>query len=413
MGAVAGATQTRAVSIGGGTGQPNAIRALRGAGCSVSAIVAMADDGGSTGLLREKMGLNPPGDIRKCLVAMADDPESPLARAFEHRLGFSDNHTLGNLLIAALTEETGSFVEAVSLCNRMLGCHGRVLASTLDDVVLCGTTRDGLEFRGEATLGTGPCALSRVWLSPRRPEAYGPAVEAITLDADIVVLGPGSLFTSVIPNLLVPGILDALKRTQAPKVYVCSMADMQGESWGLNAEEYVDALLSHGLEGHLDAVLIHRPPSRGPAWRPVAFRRSPRNRCAGTPRCGRRGVRRPGRRRPSASGTSGPCRSTTGGSPGSRPGCPSSWCATSATQSSPRGTASPSSRRSCGGSIGARVLHGNGTTTSSRAWRGRAPASPSQLAAMVRVCGTLSGARGSAASSCRFPPRPARWPARS
>ena len=161
-----------------------------------------------------------------------------------------------------MTEETGSFVEAVSLCNRMLGCHGRVLPSTLDDVVLCGTTRDGLEFRGEATLGTGPCALSRVWLSPRRPEAYGPAVEAI-LDADIVVLGPGSLFTSVIPNLLVPGILDALKRTQAPKVYVCSMADMQGESWGLNAEEYVDALLSHGLEGHLDAVLIHRPPVEG------------------------------------------------------------------------------------------------------------------------------------------------------
>ncbi len=262
MGANVGGTQTRAVSIGGGTGQPNAIRALRGAGCSVSAIVAMADDGGSTGLLREKMGLNPPGDIRKCLVAMADDPESPLARAFEHRFGFSDNHTLGNLLIAALTEETGSFVEAVAQCNRMLGCHGTVLPSTLDDVVLCGTTRDGLEFRGEATLGTGPCALSRVWLSPRRPEAYGPAVEAI-LEADIVVLGPGSLFTSVIPNLLVPGILDALKRTRAPKVYVCSMADMQGESWGLNAEEYVDALLSHGLEGHLDAVLIHRTPVAG------------------------------------------------------------------------------------------------------------------------------------------------------
>ncbi len=356
MGAGMDSPTVRAVSIGGGTGQPNAIRALRGAGCSVSAIVAMADDGGSTGLLREKMGLNPPGDIRKCLVAMADDPESPLARAFEHRFGFSDNHTLGNLLIAALTQETGSFVEAIAQCNRMLGCHGAVLPSTLDDVVLCGTTRDGLEFRGltqetgsfveaiaqcnrmlgchgavlpstlddvvlcgttrdglefrgEATLGTGPCALSRVWLSPRRPEAYGPAVQAILdadivvlgpgslftsviplgtgpcalsrvwlsprrpeaygpavqaiLDADIVVLGPGSLFTSVIPNLLVPGILDALQRSSAPKVYVCSMADMQGESWGLNAEEYVDALLSHGMEGHLDAVLIHRPTTAG------------------------------------------------------------------------------------------------------------------------------------------------------
>lgn len=252
----------KGVSIGGGTGQPNAIRALRGAGCSVSAIVAMADDGGSTGLLREETGLNPPGDIRKCLVAMADDPQSPLARAFEHRFGFGDNHTLGNLLIAALAEETGSFVRAVAECNRMLGCHGSVFPSTLDDVILCGTTRDGLEFRGESTLGTGPCALSRVWLSPRQPAAYEPAVRAI-LEADIVVLGPGSLFTSVIPNLLVPDVLEALKATAAPKVYVCSMADMQGESWGLTAEEYVDALLSHGLEGHLDAVLLHRSPTMG------------------------------------------------------------------------------------------------------------------------------------------------------
>lgn len=252
----------KAVSIGGGTGQPNAIRALRAAGCTVSAIVAMADDGGSTGILRQAIGLNPPGDIRKCLVAMAEDPTGPLARAFEHRFDFADNHSLGNLLIAALTQETGSFAEAIALCNRMLGCHGAVYPSTLDDVVLCGTTRDGLEFRGQATLGTGPCALSRVWLSPREPKAYEPAVRAI-LEADIVVLGPGSLFTSVLPNLLVPDVLDALHRTRATKVYVGSMADMQGESWGLTAEEYVDALLTHGMEGYLDVVLIHRPTLAG------------------------------------------------------------------------------------------------------------------------------------------------------
>ncbi len=248
----------RAVSIGGGTGQPRAIKALLSIGCDVTAVVGMVDDGGSTGVLRREMGLNPPGDIRKCLVAMAAEPEGPLARAFEHRFEFADDHALGNLLIAALTAETGSFPEAVEMCARALGCRGRVYPSTLDDVVLCGTTRDGLEFRGQASLGTGPCALSRVWLSPRDPEAYAPAVDAI-LAADVVVIGPGSIFTSVIPNLLVPGVLEAIRETSAVRVYVCSMADMQGESWGLSAEEHVDAVLAHGLEGCLDAVLLHRP----------------------------------------------------------------------------------------------------------------------------------------------------------
>ena len=258
MGLSSTAGPARAVSIGGGTGQPNTIRALLALGCRTTAVVSMVDDGGSTGVLRQEVGLNPPGDIRKCLVAMAAEPEGPLARAFEHRFAFAGNHAMGNLLIAALTAETGSFPEAVEACNRMLGCRGRVLPSTLEDVVLCGQTRDGMEFRGQATLGTGPCALSRVWLSPRQPAAYAPAVQVI-LDADLVVLGPGSLFTSVIPNILVPGIRDALRATRATRVYVCSMADMQGESWGLTAEEYVDALLAHGMEGCLDVVLLHRP----------------------------------------------------------------------------------------------------------------------------------------------------------
>lgn len=250
--------QVRAVSIGGGTGQPNAIRALRAAGCFVTAIVAMADDGGSTGIIRQEMGMVPPGDIRKCLVAMAADPAGPLARAFEHRFSFADNHSLGNLLLASLAAETGSFGEAIELCGEMLGCHGKVCPSTMENVVLCGRTRDGMEFRGEATLGSGPCALSEVWLSPRAPQATEAAIEAI-LEADVVVLGPGSLFTSVIPNILVPGIRDALHATNARKVYVCSMADMQGETWGLSAEEYVAALLDHGMEGCLDAVLLHKP----------------------------------------------------------------------------------------------------------------------------------------------------------
>ena len=250
--------QTRAVCIGGGTGQPNSIRALRMLDCYVTAVVSMVDDGGSTGILRAKTGIVPPGDIRKCLVAMADESRLTLARAFEHRFPFADNHTLGNLMITALTEQTGSFMEAVDTCSELLGCHGAVLPSTLDNVVLCGRTRDGMEFRGQASLGTGPCALSKVWLSPRDPVAYEPAVQAI-LDADIVVLGPGSLFTSILPNVLVGGIRDALRATSATRVFVCSTADMQGETWGLTAEEHVDALLSHGLEGAVDVALIHRP----------------------------------------------------------------------------------------------------------------------------------------------------------
>ncbi len=250
--------QIRAVSIGGGTGQPNTIRALRRLDCFVTAVVSMVDDGGSTGILRAQTGIVPPGDIRKCLVAMADESQALLARAFEHRFPFADNHALGNLMITALTEEGGSFEGAIELCSELLGCHGQVFPSTLDDVVLCGTTRDGMEFRGQASLGTGPCALSRVWLSPREVRAYEPAVRAIE-QADVVILGPGSLFTSIIPNVLVEGVREALRSTSAIKVYVCSLADMQGETWGLNVVEHADALLSHGLEGAVDVMLIHRP----------------------------------------------------------------------------------------------------------------------------------------------------------
>lgn len=254
----AAAAPLRAVSVGGGTGQPNAIRALLSLGCEVTAVVSMVDDGGSTGILRREAHVVPPGDVRKCLVALADPSRAPLARALERRFPFADNHAMGNLLLTALAQETGSFERAVRACADMLACRGEVLPSTLDDVALCGRTRDGMEFRGQATLGTGPCALSRVWLSPRDARAYEPAVEAI-MRADLVVLGPGSLFTSVIPAVLVRGIRDALRATSAVRAFVCSVADMQGETWGLTAAEHVDALLDHGLDGAVDVALVHRP----------------------------------------------------------------------------------------------------------------------------------------------------------
>lgn len=268
MSAGAGEGRLRAVSVGGGTGQPNTIAALRLLDCRVSAIVSMVDDGGSTGILRRHMGVVPPGDVRKCLVAMAARPDGALARAFQHRFDFAQGHAMGNLLLAALAQETGSFADAVGECARILDCQGDVLPSTLDDVVLCGRTLDGQEFRGQTSLGIGPCALSRVWLDPPAPRAFAPAVEAI-LDADVVVLGPGSLFTSIVPNLLVPDVLDALRGTRATRVYVFPMADMQGETWGFGVEEYLDALEAHAGGPIVDVALVHRavPEGQGVATR--------------------------------------------------------------------------------------------------------------------------------------------------
>ena len=249
--------QPLAVCVGGGTGQPQVLRALRGHGWELAAVVAMADDGGSTGAIRRAMGALPPGDVRNCLVALAEDPASDLARTLQRRLSFAGNHSLGNLLLATLADETGSFVTAVREIERQLGCIGHVHPSTTEYVTLRGITRDGRTIRGEEMIGHGPCTLSRVWLDPETPAACSDAVEAIR-SADLVILGPGSLFTSIIPNALVPGVAEALRETSALRIFICPKADTQYETWGLAADEYVMALYDHGLEGCIDAVLVHR-----------------------------------------------------------------------------------------------------------------------------------------------------------
>lgn len=248
----------RAVSIGGGTGQPNSIRALRSLGLDTTAIVAMADDGGSSGILRERIGIIPPGDIRKCLVAMATDPEDPIVQAFSYRFPYIEDHALGNLLLTALADVTDSFEDAISVCGHLVAAEGYVFPSTLENVTLGGMTCDGRIVDGQARIGEGPTALERVWLIPHHPEAYEPAVRAIR-EADVIVLGPGSLFTSIIPNLLVPGIRDAIHESSATTIFVCSLADMQGETWGLSAVEHLRALLDHGMQDRLDVMLVHKP----------------------------------------------------------------------------------------------------------------------------------------------------------
>lgn len=247
----------KAVVIGGGTGAPVSIRTLLSIGVETSAVVAMADDGGSTGILREKADVTPPGDIRKCITAFADDPLDPLVRAFKYRLRIADDHALGNLILAALEDACGSFPDAIAICEKLVGAQGHVYPSTLDHVTLSAVTRDGRQLDGQAVACHSRTALERVSLHAAGPvRAYGPAVRAIE-QADLIVLGPGSLFTSIIPNLLVPGIADAIRRSKGATLFVCSLADVQGETWGLTACEHVASLLAHGMEGLLDYALVH------------------------------------------------------------------------------------------------------------------------------------------------------------
>ena len=252
------AAPVKAVVIGGGTGAPMSIRTLLSLGVETSAVVAMADDGGSTGVLREEADVTPPGDIRKCIAAFAKDPSDPLVRAFKYRFAVARDHALGNLMLAALEDACGSFPEAIAICERLLDAQGHVYPSTLDHVTLSARTRDGRLLDGQAVACHSRTALESVELhgSCGTVKPYAPALDAIR-GADLIVLGPGSLFTSVIPNLLVPGVIDAIAQSRGRVLFVCSLADVQGETWGLTAREHVEALCAHGMEGLLDYVLVH------------------------------------------------------------------------------------------------------------------------------------------------------------
>ena len=249
----------RAVVIGGGTGAPVSIRTLLSLGVTTSAVVAMADDGGSTGVLREEADATPPGDIRKCLVAFAKDPTDPLVRALKYRFAVARDHALGNLLLTALEDACGSFPEAIAVCERLVDAQGHVYPSTLDHVVLSARTCDGRVLDGQAVACHSRTALESVWLAGedgRAPRPFEPALQAIR-EADLIVLGPGSLFTSIIPNLLIPGIVEAIRESRGRVLFVCALADVQGETWGLTAREHFEALAAHGMEGLIDYMLVH------------------------------------------------------------------------------------------------------------------------------------------------------------
>lgn len=254
----------RIVVIGGGHGLANLLRGLKEYSRRITAIVTVADDGGSSGRLRRSLGILPPGDIRNCLAALSND-EAMLTQLFQYRFpsGSSglDGHSFGNLFISALSEITGSFEEAVAESGRVLSVSGRVLPSTLHnvqlvaDVVLPHLVSE-VRVAGESQIPESNGKVRRVWLEPNTPPAFPQAIKAI-LAADAIIIGPGSLYTSLLPNLLVPDIADAIRSSRALKLYVCNVATQIGETDGYSCVDHLQAIEDHAGKGLFDIVLAN------------------------------------------------------------------------------------------------------------------------------------------------------------
>lgn len=246
------------VAIGGGTGLPLVLRACKTLSIAPSAVVTMADDGGSSGRLRKEMGILPPGDVRNCLAALASSDEQRMASLLGYRFNSGEGltgHALGNLILAALTDIAGTFEEAVDIMEDTLDVQGRVLPSTYQDVELHGLDRAGKPINGQECLAINSVAISEVYLTPEAPDPNPEVISALQ-EADVILISPGSLYTSIIPNLLVAGVVDAIQESDARVIYFCNVANMRGETTGMNAVDHVEALIKHGLEGRIDTVLI-------------------------------------------------------------------------------------------------------------------------------------------------------------
>src|SRR5512133_510071 len=217
------------VTIGGGTGLSTLLRGIKEYTTNVTAIVTVADDGGSSGRLRRELGVLPPGDFRNCIAALAD-AEPLMTKLFQYRFSEGsglDGHSFGNLFIVAMSGVTGNFEQAIRESSRVLAVRGQILPSTLENVTLCAELEDADLVQGESKISESSQPIKRVYLEPEHPAAYPEAMRAI-LDADMIVVGPGSLYTSILPNLLVKDLLGAIKASRALKVYVCNIATQSG-----------------------------------------------------------------------------------------------------------------------------------------------------------------------------------------
>ncbi len=254
------------VAIGGGTGLSTLLSGLKRYSSNLTAIVTVADDGGSSGVLRREFGMQPPGDIRNCLAALSTE-EPLLTRLFQYRFRSGsglEGHSFGNLFLTALTAITGSLESAITASSRVLAVQGQVVPATNADVRLWAELENGERIEGESRIGKAPSPIVRLGCLPERPPALPRAIEAIA-NADLIVLGPGSLYTSLLPNLLVPELVTAISRSRAPRLYICNLMTQPGETDGLDVAGHLRAieaqLATIGVERRLfDCVLAQEEP---------------------------------------------------------------------------------------------------------------------------------------------------------
>ena len=254
----------RVVAIGGGTGLSTMLKGLKLHTHNITAVVTVADDGGSSGVLRSDLGMAAPGDIRNCVNALAEvDPVMGELLNFRFRDGSLKGHSLGNLFLAALNETSSSFDEAVKKFSRLAGVVGTVYPVTNEAVTLSAILKDGTVIEGESNIGHHrdwqKTPIDRVTLTPASPKPVEGVIRAIER-ADVIVLGPGSLYTSIIPNLLVDGVVDAIKASKAVKIYVCNIMTQGGETEGYAASDHLAAIEKHSYEGIADVVIANNAP---------------------------------------------------------------------------------------------------------------------------------------------------------
>ena len=249
----------RIVAVGGGTGLSMLLSGVKNITNNLTAIVTVGDDGGSSGRLREDLGILPPGDIRHCITALADD-EDLVNKLFKYRFNNGEGlegHSFGNLFITALCDITGDMVSAVRASSKVLSIRGRVLPATLDDMKLVAEMEDGRIVHGESTIPEAHGKIKRLFTEPENCKALPEVIQAIR-NAELIILGPGSLYTSVIPNLLIKEISEEIAKSKAKKIYVCNIMTQPGETDNYKASDHLKALIQHaGSNKIVDAVLVN------------------------------------------------------------------------------------------------------------------------------------------------------------
>lgn len=251
----------RVVVIGGGTGMPVLLRGLKNLPIHLTALVTVADDGGSTGRLRNEMAIPAPGDIRNVIAALSD-AEPMLVELFQHRFAGSNGlsgHSMGNLLLAALTSITGDFYTGIKEISRVLNVKGKIYPISNEMMSLHAKMEDGSIISGESNIPLSNKKIQRVFLSPQPVQPLPHAIRAIK-KADLVVISPGSLYTSILPNMIIPRIDDTIKQTKAKVIYVCNVMTQAGETTGYTASDHVQAIIDHVGEGCVDGIVVHNEP---------------------------------------------------------------------------------------------------------------------------------------------------------